>query len=67
MERNSLLVPVASGIVYTSYLSTVTEDPPSSKLVEFVSFHSLTTAQVTMTPVTPPFANVLSSYMNHVI
>ncbi len=27
----------------------------------------MTTAQVTMTPVTPPFDDVLNSYMNHVV
>ena len=34
MKRNSLLVPVASRILGTSCRSTVSEDPPGSKLVE---------------------------------
>jgi hypothetical protein len=59
-------MPVASRIICTPYRSTLSEDPPSSKLVEFVSFH-LTTAQVTMTPIKPPFDDVLNSYMNHVV
>lgn len=35
-------------------------------MVEFVNFH-FTTHQATMTPDAPPFADVVNSFMNHVV
>ena len=49
-----------------TYPSFVFQNPQSSKLVEFMSFH-FTTPELTMTPVTPPFADVLKSYIKHVV